>query len=609
MKEGQNGCHTTEAIYSEGYKDFLEFHNTILLKVQNTIQGGQTKALTSMKKIEQQGYDVFALMNECQENLLGLLPAGDIAGSVTEERDKKVCSSEASSCSLGKKNNFIADYSLESMPINRYEVYAGESPLQDTEHYTLPKKGTVLLVGPGNRQVDEWVEYLGLTPEYIPGHAGVEEMENYFDDSFAGVIGIADKGWTEKAAYNYVKQMYFAGKHTANRWYKQDTKPFFVAVTKLGGRFGMESMEKDFVTGSLSGLCKSAVKEWGLNVSVHYIDVAPCTEDQELIRYINDELKYGKEIEVGYPDKNTRLILKLHERYESRVDTCHLPDENDVFLVAGGAEGVTSVCIIELARRFHSKFILFGMTEMEEDYEEQYEGMSREEIREHIIKQHKDKGEKIIFSNADKMVQAIISQRQIHHTLEELNEIGSEAVYYRCNIKDAERLHNIVENGVGRLGKITGIVHGAGVLSNALLNGKTEQDFETVFGVKYYGINNMMKEVDSENLKYLFFYSSIAGFFGNFGQSDYSCGNEYLNHFARYWKKSRPNCKVMSLNWGPWDGGMVDYTLKAAMLRRGKTLIEPQVGKMFFIDAFAKVWEQSACQLVINDMDDLGGDF
>lgn len=119
----------------------------------------------------------------------------------------------------------------------------------------------------------------------------------------------------------------------------------------------------------------------------------------------------------------------------------------------------------------------------------------------------------------------------------------------------------------------------------------------------------MVEEVGEENLKYLFLYSSIAGFFGNFGQSDYSCGNEYLNHYARYFNNTHPNCKVMSLNWGLWNGGMVDRALKSAMLRRGKELIDLDVGKMFFVDAFAKVWESSACQVVINDVVDLGGDF
>lgn len=587
MKE-EREYNEVEMICSEEYKDFLEFHSSILDKVKKNMSGDMSDKLACMKKIEEQSYEVFELLQKCQQNL-----------------QKKVGTVGA----VKAPTVFKEDYSLADMPINRYEVYLTESPLKREKRYCLYESGTVIVIGDTSKKIDKWLQSLGLKAQYIPEEEDCEEMVKYFDSSFVGVLGIAKKDWTEERGYQFVKQMFFAAKHTANTWYKERVKPFFVAVSRLGGTFGIEGTEKDFVTASISGLCKTAVKEWMDNVSVHYLDVDVDMDDTELTKYIMDELQYGDIPEVGYPASRKRTVFALKERYEDKVDQDNLPSEDDVFLAAGGGEGVTAACIMEFAKRFRSKFILFGMNQYDEDYVEQYEGKGREEIREIIAKDYKRRGEKIILADADRMARAILSQRQLHNTIKTLQEAGSQVLYFQCNIMDKEKLHEMIRIGTEQLGKITGIIHGAGVLSDSLLNKKTIKDFETVFGVKYYGINNMVEEVGEENLKYLFLYSSIAGFFGNFGQSDYSCGNEYLNHYARYFNNTHPNCKVMSLNWGPWNGGMVDHALKSAMLRRGKVLIDLDVGKMFFVDAFAKVWEPSACQVVINDVADLGGDF
>ena len=57
-------------------------------------------------------------------------------------------------------------------------------------------------------------------------------------------------------------------------------------------------------------------------------------------------------------------------------------------------------------------------------------------------------------------------------------------------------------------------------------------------------------------------FSSSTGRFGRIGQVDYAVANEVLNKIADQQAESRPDCRVLSLNWGPWDGGMVTPALK-----------------------------------------------
>ena len=54
---------------------------------------------------------------------------------------------------------------------------------------------------------------------------------------------------------------------------------------------------------------------------------------------------------------------------------------------------------------------------------------------------------------------------------------------------------------------------------------------------------------------------SVSGRFGNVGQVDYSTANEVLNKLADQLARCWP-ARVVCINWGPWDGGMVSPELR-----------------------------------------------
>ncbi|WP_370372438.1 KR domain-containing protein, partial [Henriciella pelagia] len=79
--------------------------------------------------------------------------------------------------------------------------------------------------------------------------------------------------------------------------------------------------------------------------------------------------------------------------------------------------------------------------------------------------------------------------------------------------------------------------------------------------------------------------SSVAARYGNTGQSDYAMANEILNRVAHGMKAANPGACVTSLGWGPWDGGMVDDSLRAKFAEMGVSLIPQQDGANLFADA------------------------
>ncbi len=92
---------------------------------------------------------------------------------------------------------------------------------------------------------------------------------------------------------------------------------------------------------------------------------------------------------------------------------------------------------------------------------------------------------------------------------------------------------------------------------------------------------NLIRLVHPEALKFTAFFSSIAGRFGNAGQSDYAAANEVLNKLA-HWLDRRWPGRVVSMIWGPWSGvGMVSE-LEGHLGRRGLGMISPEQGSSLF---------------------------
>ncbi len=89
--------------------------------------------------------------------------------------------------------------------------------------------------------------------------------------------------------------------------------------------------------------------------------------------------------------------------------------------------------------------------------------------------------------------------------------------------------------------------------------------------------------VRPDSLKFTALFSSVAGRFGNQGQSDYAAANEALNKLA-VWLDGRWPGRVLSVIWGPWSGvGMVS-DLEGHLGRRGLGMITPEAGCSAFLN-------------------------
>jgi acyl transferase domain-containing protein len=272
---------------------------------------------------------------------------------------------------------------------------------------------------------------------------------------------------------------------------------------------------------------------------------------------------------------------------------------SSVFLVSGGAKGITGKCITRLVMQHPCKFILLGrssISENEPDWAKNCSGESQ--LKKLIMEDLLAKGEKPTPMVVQRVFRSITSSQEVKNTLQAIEQAGGQAEYIDVDITDISALRQKLEASINRMGPITGIIHGAGNLADKLIEKKTEQDFETVYTAKVQGLENLLACVSPSQLDYLVLFSSVAGFYGNAGQTDYAIANEILNKSAHLFKQNHPDCHVVAINWGPWDSGMVTPELKKAFAKRNVEVIPIEVGAQLLVNELDKVNHEIA-QVVI----------
>jgi NAD(P)-dependent dehydrogenase (short-subunit alcohol dehydrogenase family) len=238
-----------------------------------------------------------------------------------------------------------------------------------------------------------------------------------------------------------------------------------------------------------------------------------------------------------------------------------------------------------MAREYRCRFLLLGRSAINGEEPEWAANCSDPTLlKKRLIESLMAQGQKPVPVKVEKELNALLARREIVETIQAIAEAGGQAEYASVDISDAAVLAQALKEAETRLGQITGILHGAGNLADKLIEHKTPQDYETVFSPKVEGLKNLLECLPPGALKHLVLFSSVAGFYGNSGQADYALANEILNKIAHLVQSKYPSCKVLSLNWGPWDGGMVTPALKEFFAKRRIEVIPVATGAQMLVD-------------------------
>jgi NADP-dependent 3-hydroxy acid dehydrogenase YdfG len=358
----------------------------------------------------------------------------------------------------------------------------------------------------------------------------------------------------------------------------------FVTVQDTGGDFGLAGGNGDQAwLGGLVALARSAAAEWP-KASVLALDVERGSRNDEAIAdaIAGEILAGGLEGEIGLPANGTRLCI---ESVEAEAGPANRPVEpGAVFVVSGGGRGVTAHALVELARAARPRFVLLGRSELGEE-PDIFHGIEDEAgLKRAALDEARAQGARKAPLEIARRVDQIRATREVRDTIARLTREGSEVRYAAVDTRDGQAVARVLDEVRAAWGPVRGLVHGAGVLADALIEKKTDDQFGRVFATKVQGLRALLAATASDPLGWICLFSSVAARTGNRGQSDYAMANETLNHVAAVEARRRgPGCRVVSIGWGPWAGGMVTPSLQGHFEARGIRLLPVREGAAAFV--------------------------
>lgn len=271
-----------------------------------------------------------------------------------------------------------------------------------------------------------------------------------------------------------------------------------------------------------------------------------------------------------------------------------------LWLITGGARGVTASCAIALAERAGGTVLLAGRSAETPWPDDLPDTRDLKTLRGLLAARPRALGERISPVELDRMARSLLAGAEIRDTLQAIRAMGAIAEYLSLDVADTDAVARALAAAQSRHGTITGFVHGAGVLADRLADQKTEAELRSVFAPKVCGLENILRQLDTDRLSHIAFFSSAAAFFGNRGQSDYAMANAMLANAAHRLSQDAPDARIKVFHWGPWAGGMVDAALASHFEAQGIPLIPVEEGaRIFAVELLAGEKEQ--IELVIGE--------
>ena len=240
----------------------------------------------------------------------------------------------------------------------------------------------------------------------------------------------------------------------------------------------------------------------------------------------------------------------------------------------------------EIARRFQPTIVIVGRSSVPEDNEAgDTAGITEPRALKMALAARLGRpGSPATPAQVEPAYRRLLADRQVRANLLAITEAGARVHYHQLDVRDADGVAQLVDDLYAAHGRIDGVVYGAGVIEDKLIEGKTTDSFDRVVQTKTVGAFALVRALRPEGVKFLVLFSSISARFGNPGQGDYAAANEVLNKLAA-WLDARWPGRVVSLNWGPWKtAGMVSDEVERLMNERGVRLIRPECGVAALID-------------------------
>jgi acyl transferase domain-containing protein/NAD(P)-dependent dehydrogenase (short-subunit alcohol dehydrogenase family) len=371
---------------------------------------------------------------------------------------------------------------------------------------------------------------------------------------------------------------------TMRTLYQQIAAPgtFLVSATRLGGQHGYDEAGATApLGGAVVGFTK-AYKRERMEALVKAVDFEAKRNPSEIADILIEEsLRDPGAIEIGYKD-GLRWTVGLQEQLAGDSKPTLTLDSNTVFLVSGAAGSIVSAITADLATASGGTFYLLDLVPEPDPESADLKRFvtDKEGLKRDLFTRIQARGERATPALVEKELAALERAQAANNAIAAVRATGGIAHYFSVNLTDADAVARIIEQVRERSGHIDVLLHAAGTERSHFLADKDPREFDLVFDVKSDGWFNLLHAIGDMPLGATVAFSSIAGRFGNAGQTDYSSANDLLCKITSSFRTTRPATRGIVIDWTAWGGiGMATRgSIPKMMELAGIDILSPEAG-------------------------------
>ena len=342
------------------------------------------------------------------------------------------------------------------------------------------------------------------------------------------------------------------------------------AITARGGAFGLEPNGPFSPTHfAVADFTKTLALEFS-GVQCKVVDLDPTDPNAILRQKLLDELTSPDDtLQVGLPGDRRLTVMPQLAPLEG-VTTRHI-ERDWVFLVTGGARGVTAEIARQLAARYQPTLILAGASPLPAGPEPADTAGIIEipRLKTAITARLRAASSSPLKPAAvEATLQRLLKDREILQSIENLRRAGAKVEYHSVDVRSEDAFGGLIDRIYAEHGRLDVVIHGAGIIEDKLIRDKTPESFDRVVHTKADSAFLLSRRLRPESLQCLLLMSSVTAAFGNRGQADYAAANGIMNGLSVLLSAQWP-ARVVAMNWGPWgSSGMVSEEVRQQFLAR-----------------------------------------
>jgi len=357
---------------------------------------------------------------------------------------------------------------------------------------------------------------------------------------------------------------------------------FLVSAVRLGGQHGYDDAGACApLGGAVTGFTKPYKRE-RLDALVKAVDVETTADAEQVAEILIDEtLRDPGVVEIGHR-AGLRWTVALEGRPAADGAAGLSLTPQTVFLVSGAAGGIVSAIVADLAAASGGLFHLLDLApEPDPNNPDMIKfAAERDGLKRDLVERLKARGEHPTPVIVERELGGLERQHAALSAMAAVRASGGTVWYHRVDLTDTDAVAAVIESIRSQHGRIDVLIHAAGIEISHLLPDKSPREFDLVFDVKSDGWFNLMRGIGDMPVGATVAFTSVAGRFGNGGQTDYSAANDLLCKLTSNLRTTRPATRGIAIDWTAWTGiGMATRgSIPKMMELAGIDVLPPEAG-------------------------------